>query len=94
MWLMDLGLIVENGTRDQCWDEILEIGRRNKGNYRQWVAQAGTLVADLLTVAGTDHVITMDLHVPSLLCLKIDGRTLNSKDSSIFLWTIFLDGHC
>jgi hypothetical protein len=66
----DLRLIVENGTRDQCWDEILEIGRRNKGNYRQWVAQAGTLVADLLTVAGTDHVITMDLHVRSLLCLK------------------------
>lgn len=30
--------------------------------YRQWVAQAGTLVADLLTCAGTDHVITMDLH--------------------------------
>lgn len=32
--------------------------------YRQWVAQAGTLIADLLTCAGTDHVITMDLHDP------------------------------
>lgn len=32
--------------------------------YRQWVAQAGTLVADLLTGAGADHVITMDLHDP------------------------------
>lgn len=32
--------------------------------YKQWVAQAGTLVADLLTCAGTDHVITMDLHDP------------------------------
>ncbi|KAK4937216.1 ribose-phosphate pyrophosphokinase [Elasticomyces elasticus] len=32
--------------------------------YRQWVAQAGTLVADLLTCAGADHVITMDLHDP------------------------------
>ncbi|KAL9097858.1 MAG: hypothetical protein Q9165_000184 [Trypethelium subeluteriae] len=32
--------------------------------YRQWVAQAGKLVADLLTCAGTDHVITMDLHDP------------------------------
>jgi ribose-phosphate pyrophosphokinase len=94
MWTPEPGLIVENGTRDQCWDEILEIGRRNKGNYRQWIAQAGTLVADLLTVAGTDHVITMDLHVRSLLYLKIDGRTHNSKDSSIFLWTIFLAGHC
>ena len=51
-----------NGAKDKRWDEVLEIGQR-KGNYRQWVAQAGTLVADLLTVAGTDHVITMDLHV-------------------------------
>lgn len=32
--------------------------------YKQWVAQAGTLVADLLTCAGADHVITMDLHDP------------------------------
>ena len=32
--------------------------------YRQWVAQAGTLVADLLTAAGADHIITMDLHDP------------------------------
>jgi ribose-phosphate pyrophosphokinase len=30
--------------------------------YRAWVAQAGTLIADLLTCAGADHVITMDLH--------------------------------
>lgn len=57
-------LMIEDAERDQRWDEILEIGRQNRGNYRQWVAQAGTLVADLLTVAGTDHVITMDLHVP------------------------------
>ena len=32
--------------------------------YRQWVAQAGTLVADLITSAGADHIITMDLHDP------------------------------
>ena len=32
--------------------------------YRKWVAQAGTLIADLLTCAGADHVITMDLHDP------------------------------
>ena len=30
--------------------------------YKQWLAQAGTLVADLLTCAGADHIITMDLH--------------------------------
>ena len=55
-------LTLVNGAKDKRWDEVLEIGQR-KGNYKQWVAQAGTLVADLLTVAGTDHVITMDLHV-------------------------------
>ncbi|AQZ11538.1 PRS5 (YOL061W) [Zygosaccharomyces parabailii] len=32
--------------------------------YKLWVAQAGTLIANLLTTAGADHVITMDLHDP------------------------------
>lgn len=35
-----------------------------KPGYKHWVAQAGTLVADLLTCAGADHIITMDLHDP------------------------------
>ncbi|PHH84948.1 hypothetical protein CDD83_1142 [Cordyceps sp. RAO-2017] len=35
-----------------------------KPGYKQWVAQAGTLVAELLTCAGADHIITMDLHDP------------------------------
>lgn len=30
--------------------------------YKQWVAQSGTLIADLLVTAGADHIITMDLH--------------------------------
>lgn len=37
---------------------------QGRPGYKQWVAQAGTLVADLLTCAGADHVITMDLHDP------------------------------
>jgi ribose-phosphate pyrophosphokinase len=36
----------------------------NNTGYRQWVAQAGTLIASLLTCAGADHIITMDLHDP------------------------------
>ncbi|KAK9474606.1 phosphoribosyltransferase-like protein [Dipodascopsis tothii] len=36
----------------------------NNTGYKEWVAQAGTLVADLLTCAGADHIITMDLHDP------------------------------
>jgi ribose-phosphate pyrophosphokinase len=37
-------------------------GFQPQPGYKSWVAQAGTLVADLLTCAGADHVITMDLH--------------------------------
>ncbi|KAI8379275.1 phosphoribosyltransferase-like protein [Radiomyces spectabilis] len=33
-----------------------------KSPYREWLARSGTLVADLLTTAGADHIITMDLH--------------------------------
>jgi ribose-phosphate pyrophosphokinase len=29
-----------------------------KPGYKQWVAQAGTLVADLLTCAGADHIVS------------------------------------
>ncbi|KAJ1995979.1 ribose-phosphate pyrophosphokinase [Coemansia spiralis] len=35
-----------------------------EGGYRQWCARAGTLVANLLQAAGTDHLIAMDLHDP------------------------------
>ncbi|KAI8889137.1 phosphoribosyl pyrophosphokinase [Backusella circina FSU 941] len=34
----------------------------NNNGYKQWVARSGTLIADLLTCAGADHIITMDLH--------------------------------
>ncbi|KAG0175692.1 ribose-phosphate pyrophosphokinase [Apophysomyces sp. BC1034] len=33
-----------------------------KTPYREWVARSGQLIADLLTCAGADHIITMDLH--------------------------------
>lgn len=36
----------------------------SNSGYKLWVAQCGTLVANLLTTAGADHVITMDLHDP------------------------------
>ena len=38
-------------------------GRTELG-YKQWIAQNGTLIANLLTRAGADRVITMDLHDP------------------------------
>ncbi|KAI9498093.1 phosphoribosyltransferase-like protein [Zychaea mexicana] len=39
-------------------------GAGNSSQYRQWVARSGTLVADLLTCAGADHIITMEMHDP------------------------------
>ena len=32
--------------------------------YKQWISPNGTLIANLLTTAGADRVITMDLHDP------------------------------
>lgn len=34
------------------------------GTYRQWTARPGTLIANMLTCAGAEHIITMDLHDP------------------------------
>ncbi|KAF3081737.1 ribose-phosphate pyrophosphokinase [Orbilia oligospora] len=50
-------VVYANGTSGD-WDQHRQPG------YKQWVAQAGTLIADLLTCAGADHIITMDLHDP------------------------------
>ncbi|KAI9312953.1 phosphoribosyltransferase-like protein [Dichotomocladium elegans] len=40
-----------------CWPDPTH-------SYRHWVARSGTLVANLLTCAGADHIITLDLHDP------------------------------
>ncbi|GJC85694.1 ribose-phosphate pyrophosphokinase 5 [Colletotrichum liriopes] len=42
-------------------------GFQSKPGYKQWVAQAGTLVADLLTCAGADHVLRPTCIPPLLL---------------------------
>lgn len=41
-----------------------ELFNAQNSGYKLWVAQAGTLIANLLTTSGADHVITMDLHDP------------------------------
>lgn len=41
-----------------------ELFNAQNAGYKLWVVQAGTLIANLLTTAGADHVITMDLHDP------------------------------
>ncbi|CCK72481.1 ribose phosphate diphosphokinase subunit PRS5 KNAG_0K01160 [Huiozyma naganishii CBS 8797] len=42
--------------------EAEELFNAQNAGYKLWVVQAGTLIANLLTAAGADHVITMDLH--------------------------------
>ncbi|TPX40119.1 ribose-phosphate diphosphokinase [Synchytrium endobioticum] len=37
---------------------------QSSGGYKHWTARTGTLIANLLTAAGADHIITMDLHDP------------------------------
>ena len=59
------GALNGNGTDDNASNASTSSkinGFQPRPGYRQWVAQAGTLVADLLTCAGADHIITMDLH--------------------------------
>lgn len=55
-----------NGSHDDAASTVSSLSKINtfqpRPGYKQWVAQAGTLVADLLTCAGADHIITMDLH--------------------------------
>nr|CAI6773591.1 BFH_HP1_G0048450.mRNA.1.CDS.1 [Saccharomyces cerevisiae] len=41
-----------------------ELFNAQNAGYKLWVVQAGTLIAHLLSAAGADHVITMDLHDP------------------------------
>lgn len=37
---------------------------KTENGYKQWIAQNGTLIANLLITAGADRCITMDLHDP------------------------------
>ena len=37
---------------------------KTESGYKQWISPNGTLIANLLTTAGADRVITMDLHDP------------------------------
>ena len=57
------GIVLEE-TSASASDVSKTINFQPQRGYKQWVAQAGTLVADLLTCAGADHIITMDLHDP------------------------------
>ena len=60
-----------NGTAHENDASTLSVPSKDtsfqpRPGYKQWVAQAGKLVADLITCAGADHVITMELHDPRM----------------------------
>lgn len=42
----------------------VDVYGKTESGYKQWIAQNGTLIANLLTTAGADRCITMDLHDP------------------------------
>ena len=60
--------VANGGSQDESASPSSDSSKNSafqpRPGYKQWVAQAGTLVADLLTCAGADHIITMDLHDP------------------------------
>ncbi|KAM9925825.1 hypothetical protein OXX80_010784, partial [Metschnikowia pulcherrima] len=55
--------IATNSAGIEVLGSVDEKGRDSSG-YKQWVSSNGTLVANLLTTAGADRCITMDLHDP------------------------------
>ncbi|KAF8002097.1 hypothetical protein HF325_003062 [Metschnikowia pulcherrima] len=55
--------IATNSAGIEVLGSVDEKGRDSSG-YKQWVSLNGTLVANLLTTAGADRCITMDLHDP------------------------------
>lgn len=55
--------VVTNSAATHFLPQIDAQGKTESG-YKQWISPNGTLIANLLTTAGADRVITMDLHDP------------------------------
>lgn len=55
--------IVTNDAAINSLGAVDHNGRDSSG-YKQWVSRNGTLIAHLLTTAGADRCMTMDLHDP------------------------------
>lgn len=54
--------VITNSASNQI-AQVDSYGKTESG-YKQWIAQNGTLIANLLTCSGADRIITMDLHDP------------------------------
>ncbi|KAI5958176.1 PRS5 [Candida theae] len=55
--------VITNSAATHFLPQIDSQGKTDSG-YKQWISPNGTLIANLLTTAGADRVITMDLHDP------------------------------
>ncbi|CAI5757967.1 unnamed protein product [Candida verbasci] len=55
--------IVTNSASVNFLPQVDENGKTESG-YKQWISPNGTLIANLLTTAGADRLVTMDLHDP------------------------------
>ncbi|KAI5969462.1 PRS5 [Candida margitis] len=55
--------VITNSAATHFLPQIDAQGKTDSG-YKQWISPNGTLIANLLTTAGADRVITMDLHDP------------------------------
>ncbi|EPZ35338.1 of ribose phosphate pyrophosphokinase domain-containing protein [Rozella allomycis CSF55] len=68
--------VVTQGHIDDPWNrlngvplseyqkEMLANLQYSKESYKLWASRSGKLVANILSVAGADHLITLDLHEP------------------------------
>ncbi|KAM7193826.1 ribose-phosphate pyrophosphokinase 5 [Rhypophila sp. PSN 637] len=71
--MLDSATLAAEGTTSQITrytthdyeNPSLAVALQSKSHYKQWSAQAGSLVADLLTCSGADRVVTCDLHESS-----------------------------
>lgn len=62
----DIGHQIMLGVRSSQHQAKIQQNTNTNDGYKQWVARSGTLIAELLTCAGADHIITMDLHDPQV----------------------------
>jgi ribose-phosphate pyrophosphokinase len=57
---------ISTSSSTQLGEQKHTINNNTNDGYKQWVVRSGTLIAELLTCAGADHIITMDLHDPQV----------------------------
>lgn len=65
-----------------------------KPGYKQWVAQAGTLVADLLTCAGADHVRALSLRTWLCAFGNCSFRSQLQQSKMLVFARVMTDANC